>query len=147
MAISFKQQSRVRKMIYAGLIIGLLTTSWLYRKYLIEPEAFDLQLRADSQGEVELTSSAGKLSLFGSRGLATTILWQVAIEKQKRHQWNQLELLVSAITKLQPNFVTPWMFQGWNLAYNVAVECDQPRDKYFYITRGTQLLAEGERRH
>ena len=43
--------------------------------------------------------------------------------------------------------VTPWMFQGWNLAYNVAVECDQPRDKYFYITRGTQLLAEGERRH
>src|SRR4051794_32931137 len=147
MATSFRQQSRVRKMVYAGLIVALITVSMLYRKVSIEPRAHNLQLRAESQGEVELTSSAVRLTLLGSRGLATTVLWQVAMEKQKRHQWNQLDLVVTSITKLQPNFVTPWLFQGWNLAFNVAVECDQPRDKYFYISRGTQLLAEGERRH
>src|SRR4029077_16205219 len=32
-------------------------------------------------------------------------------------------------------------------AFNVAVECDRPRDKYFYISRGLEVLAEGERRN
>lgn len=147
MASSFQQKSRLRKFSYAGLIIVLLTGSMLLRKGIVEPRAYDLQLRAEAQGEVELTSSAVRLTLFGSRGLATCVLWQMAIEKQKRHQWNEVELLVKSVTKLQPNFVTPWLFQSWNLAYNVAVECDRTRDKYFYISRGIQLLAEGERRH
>jgi hypothetical protein len=147
MASSFQQQSRVRKMVYTGLIVALITVSMLYRKMVIEPNALRLQLRAESLGEVEFAGSAVRMVLLGSRGVMTTIMWQMAIEKQKRHQWNELDNYVTAITKLQPNFITPWMFQGWNLAYNVAVECDQPRDKYFYISRGTQLLAEGERRH
>ncbi len=33
------------------------------------------------------------------------------------------------------------------MAFNVAVECDRPRDKYYYISRGIELLGEGERRN
>jgi len=56
-------------------------------------------------------------------------------------------LIVDSLTKLQPHFITPWLFQSWNLAYNVSVESDRIRDKYFYMTRGIQLLAEGERQN
>src|SRR5262249_52013603 len=49
--------------------------------------------------------------------------------------------------KLEPHYITPWLFQSWNLAYNVSVESDRIRDKYFYITRGIQLLAEGEKQN
>src|SRR5262249_5168321 len=42
---------------------------------------------------------------------------------------------------------SPWLFQGWNLAFNVAVECDRPRDKYYYITRGIGLLCKGEEKN
>ena len=40
--------------------------------------------------------------------------------------------------------MTPWLFQSWNLTYNVSVEMDRLNDMYFYIARGISLLAEGE---
>jgi hypothetical protein len=81
------------------------------------------------------------------RGVATCVLWYEAMDKQKKNQWNELEVLVRSVTKLQPHFITPWLFQSWNLAYNVSVESDRVADKYFYVTRGLQLLAEGERQN
>ncbi len=56
-------------------------------------------------------------------------------------------MFVRSLTKLQPHFITPWIFQSWNLAYNVSVESDRVNDKYFYISRGLGLLAEGERQN
>ena len=74
-----------------------------------------------------------------------TALWKAAIDRQARNEWNELELLVRLLTKLQPHFLTPWLFQSWNLSYNVSVESDRVKDKYFYIARGIELLAQGER--
>jgi hypothetical protein len=147
MANPFSQKVRQRKFVYTALILVLFTVSLMHRRLWIEPEAERLKLREVAKGEVELTSSAVRLSLTGSRGLAVTFLWSAALKKQERHEWNELELLVGAITKLQPYFITPWLFQGWNLAYNVSVECDRPHDKYYYVSRGLNLLAEGERRN
>jgi hypothetical protein len=147
MANPFQQKVRVRKIIYTALILALFTTSLMHRRLLVEPRAETLQLREASRGEVELTGSAVRLTLTGSRGVAVTMLWYAALKEQDRHKWNEVELLVGSITKLQPYFITPWLFQSWNLAFNVAVENDKPRDKYYYVSRGLQLLAEGERRN
>ena len=147
MGASYQQQALVRKLIYAGLIVGLFTVSLLHRRLVVEPEGNLLQLREVSKGQVKLTDSAVRLALTGSRGIAVTFLWSTAIDKQKRHEWNELDLLVSSITKLQPHFITPWLFQSWNLAFNVAVECDRPKDKYYWIGRGLDVLADGERRN
>src|SRR5947209_5943760 len=147
MAVPYQQQALLRKVLYTGLIVALFTVSLLHRRLVVEPQGNNLQLREVSKGEVKLTDSAIRLALTGSRGVAVTFLWSAAIEKQKKHEWNEPDLLVSSITKLQPHFITPWLFQSWNLAFNVAVECDRPRDKYFYISRGLEVLAEGERRN
>jgi hypothetical protein len=71
----------------------------------------------------------------------------MAVDKQKKHEWDELEILIRSITQLEPQFITPWLYQSWNLAYNVSAESDRVRDKYFYISRGIELLAEGERRN
>src|SRR5262245_11516933 len=147
MANPFSQKVRQRKFIYFALILVLLTGSLMHRKWWVEPEAVRLKLREVAKGEAELTGSAVRLTLTGSRGLAVTFLWSAALRQQERHEWNELELVTSAITKLQPYFITPWLFQGWNLAYNVSVECDRPHDKFYYVSRGLKLLAEGERRN
>ncbi|HMF17074.1 MAG TPA: hypothetical protein VKE98_07700, partial [Gemmataceae bacterium] len=147
MANPFQQQARLRKVVYTVLILVLFTASLMFRRFIVESQAEVLQLREASRGEVELTSSAVRLTLTGSRGLAVTLLWKAAMKEQEKHKWNEVELLVSSITKLQPYFITPWLFQSWNLAFNVSVECDRPRDKYYYVSRGLQLLAEGERRN
>src|SRR5262249_41042871 len=135
------------KLIYFGVIVALFSVSLLFRRFILEAEAGRLALREQNQGEVALTDSALRLTLLGSRGLVVCSLWQGAIEKQKKHEWNDLEMLVKSLTRLQPHFITPWLFQSWNLAFNVSVECDRSRDKYYYISQGIRLLADGERRN
>jgi hypothetical protein len=147
MASPFQQQALQRKLLYAGLILALFTGAWVWRHWVVDAQARDLSFREEDRGEVELPGAVLRLSMLGSRGLVTCGLWYWAQEKQKKNQWNELELLVRTVTKLQPHFTTPWQFQSWNLAYNVSVESDRVRDKYFYVTRGLTLLAEGERQN
>jgi hypothetical protein len=136
-----------RKAVYVFLILVLFTGSFLWRRYVVEEQAERLAILEQNRGEVELSGAFVRLSLIGSRGLATCVLWDAAIEKQKKQQWNELEVLVNALTKLQPHFITPWLFQSWNLSYNVSVMADRVNDKYFYIARGIELLGRGERQN
>jgi hypothetical protein len=158
MATPLQQASTRRKLIYAGLIFVLFTGSAFGWRGLesglagrlpgwsVTAQARDLDLRELDRGQTaDPTGALIRLTLTGSRGLATTLMWRDAIKKQEHHEWNKLERRVYEITKLQPHFTTPWLFQSWNLAYNVSVELDEPRDKYFYIARGIDLLADGER--
>jgi hypothetical protein len=163
-----------RKGLYIALIVALFTVSIFWRGKLDVPfgnparaaeaaptglnraadslarrsvlaQATDLELRELDQGDPEIAGSVARLSLIGSRGVVVTALWRAAIEKQKRNEFHEFEILVRMVTRLQPNFVTPWIFQSWNIAYNVSVENDKLGDMYFYIARGIELLAEGDR--
>jgi hypothetical protein len=147
MASPFQQQALRRKLIYILLIVVLFTAAGIFRAYVVEAKAEDLALREQNLGEVEVGGSALQLSLTGSRGFVVCALWTWAIDAQKKNRWNELELYVDSLTRLQPHFISPWLFQSWNLSYNVAVEADQVKDKYFYVTRGVQLLGNGERKN
>ncbi|HTU17745.1 MAG TPA: hypothetical protein VMG10_06740 [Gemmataceae bacterium] len=157
MASSFQRQALHRKLIYAGLILVLFTASYLWRTTNfsilgrqikgVDAQASDLAIREQSRGEVDWIGAIARLTTIGSRGVATCWLWMNAMEAQKKNQWNELEMYVRSLTKLQPHFITPWIFQSWNLAYNVSVESDRVNDKYFYISRGIGLLAQGEKQN
>jgi hypothetical protein len=140
----FQRQALIRKFVYFGIILVLFLVTLGVRANL-DAQAEKLSIRDQDLGEGDLTGQAVRLSLVGSRGITITCLWAAAQEKQKKHEWNELELIVRSLTKLQPHFIAPWRFQSWNLAYNVSVESDRVKDKYFYITRGIDLAAEGER--
>ena len=140
MASPFQQRALQRKLIYTALILVLFTVAWVWRHYVVDVQASELAIRELSRGDVDLIGSIVRLGTIGSRGAATCVVWTQALDAQKKNQWNELELLVRTMTKLQPHFITPWIFQSWNLAYNVSVESDRIRDKYFYMTRGIQLL-------
>ena len=147
MASPYQQQAFQRKVIYLGCILVLLTGAWVWRQYVLASQARELGVREVNRGEVELSGEVIRLTLTGSRGLTTCILWMLAIDDQRRNEWNELEQKVNTLTQLQPHFITPWLFQSWNLSYNVSVELDRSSDKYFYIGRGLELLARGERQN
>src|SRR5262249_34700463 len=154
-----------RKAYYVAAIVGLFTLSMFWRGMIPIPfegkvraadrlaamsilsQADRYELRELNQGDPEIAGTAARLALTGSRGFTVSFLWLSAIEKQKRNDFHEFEVLVRAITTLQPNFITPWIFQSWNIAYNVSVEMQSIGDMYFYISRGIELLAEGERRN
>lgn len=147
MASPYQQQVRQRKLLYIGLIVVLFSAAWVWRQTVVAAQAERLAIGEVSRGEVDLTSSVIRLGLTGSRGVVTCFLWNYAIDAQKKNKWNELERAVNSLTKLQPHFITPWLFQSWNLSYNVSVESDRIRDKYFYISRGVELLGRGERQN
>lgn len=147
MASPFQRQALQRKLIYGASVLVLFTAAYLWRAKGVDAQARDLSIREESRGEVDLLGALVRLSTMGLRGVATCYEWTNAQEAQKKNQWNELELHVRTLTKLQPHFITPWIFQGWNLAYNVSVESDRVNDKYFYIARGIGLLAQGERQN
>lgn len=110
-------------------------------------QARTLDLRELEQGESEVEGSFVRLALTGSRGFVVTYLWYAVMDKQKRNDFHEMEELIRIVTRLQPHFITPWIFQSWNIAYNVSVEMQGSGDMYHYIARGIDLLAEGERRN
>jgi hypothetical protein len=147
MASPYQQQVFQRKLMYIGIIVVLFTVSWGWRNYVVAKQANELSIREESRGEVELTGAVFRLALTGSRGIVTTVLWYSALDMQKKNELSELEVVVRSLAKLQPHFITPWLFQSWNLSYNVYAEVDRPADKFFYMTRGVELLAEGERQN
>jgi hypothetical protein len=142
-----RQLLTVRKVGYVVLVLYLFTWAFLWRRSVVDASGAPLAVREQSRGEVHLTGSLVRLGLGGFRGVTTCYLWNLAMEKQMKNQLNELEVIVGWLTELQPHFNTPWLFQSWNLAYNVSNKTDRISDKYFYITRGIRLLADGERQN
>jgi hypothetical protein len=161
-----------RKIAYLAVILGLFTVSMFWRGMLPIPlsgaraaspsavqreadrlasrtilnRSVALELREVEQGEQDIESSTRQLLALAGRGFYVAYLWHSAIDKQKRNDFHKMDQLIRRVTQLQPHFITPWIFQSWNIAYNVSVEMQGSGDMYYYIARGIDLLAEGERR-
>src|SRR5580693_8689473 len=106
MASPFQQRALQRKLIYTALILVLFTVAWVWRHYVVDTQAAELAIREESRGEVDLIGSLVRLCTIGSRGVATCFVWSQALDAQKKNQWNELELLVQTMSKLQPHFIT-----------------------------------------
>ena len=98
-----------------------------------------------SLGEIDPASETMKLATLGLRGVAVNLLWEKANYYKKIEDWTNLTATLEQLAKLQPNFITFWKFQAWNLTYNVSVEFDDYRDRYSFVRRGIQFLKEGEK--
>jgi len=164
MANVYQQAAKQRKLIYLGAIGVLLVLSLVVRGTFFRIDKMGVEevkanprmsltmdgrakvheLTELQQGDNELGGAAVRLLLTGSRGLAVSALWLNAQQKQKQQEWSELDISVNSIAKLQPHTIGPWLFQSWNLAYNVSVEMDRLNDMYFYIARGISIGAEGE---
>jgi hypothetical protein len=146
----------VRKIIYGTLIVVLLIP--LFR--LGQPASFDAEnkfrsggtlallrdrygLAQGSLGEIDPASESMKLATLGLRGVAANLLWTKANEYKKKEDWDNLSATLNQITKLQPNFLTVWEFQGHNLSYNVSAEFDDYRYRYHWVKKGIDFLIKG----
>lgn len=104
-----------------------------------------LHLSQADLGKVDPASETMKLATLGLRGVAVNLLWEKANYYKKVEDWTNLTATLEQLAKLQPNFITFWKFQAWNLTYNVSVEFDDFRDRYYYVRRGIQFLQDGEK--
>ncbi len=62
------------------------------------------------------------VALGGFRGLISNALWMRANELQEEDKFFEMAQLADWITKLEPYFPQVWLFQAWNMAYNISVQ-------------------------
>ncbi len=153
--------SFIRKVIYAAIIVALYFPMYeISRPSFRDPRDPEGQLseggvlaglRNENRlsqavlGEIDPASESMKLATLGMRGVAANLLWERATRYKREHDWDSLAATLNQISKLQPNFISVWQFQGWNLAYNVSIEFDDYRSRYQWVKRGIDFYREGLR--
>ena len=146
-----QRQRFIRKIVYAVAIAALLLPlSWLSQPATTDSKGGVLARMRDADrlsqadlGDIDPTSETIKLATLGMRGLAANILWGKANEYKREEDWTSLSATLEQIARLQPNFISVWQFQGWNLSYNVSVEFDDYHDRYRWVIKGIDFLKKG----
>jgi hypothetical protein len=82
------------------------------------------------------------VALGGFRGLISNYLWIRANDLQLDDKFFEAAQLADWITALEPHFTQVWLFQAWNMAYNISVKFKDFPDRWRWVERGIELLRD-----
>ena len=152
-----KLTSHQRKLVYlAGMILLLIpvmvlgfpsATSKGQSGGLLAQMRQQHDLGESTLGDVDPSSATMNLVLLGLRGPAACMLWVQMDAQKDRKDWAGMRATTESIIKLQPHFQKVWQFHAWNLAYNVSVEWDAVKDRYFWVKEGAKFFNKGSQRN
>ena len=147
-----KNKSFVRKIAYlCGIVVLFVPISIISQPAASREEGGgvlskmrrDYKLSPGQLGKIDPASTAMSLATLGMRGVAATLLWEQANKHKKKDNFDGFKAAANQLAKLQPNFVSVWQFQAWNIAYNVSVEFDNFEHRYHWVKKGVDYLIEG----
>ncbi|HUC86138.1 MAG TPA: hypothetical protein VL970_13160 [Candidatus Acidoferrales bacterium] len=87
------------------------------------------------------------VALGGFRGLISNFLWIRANDLQQDDKFFEAGQLADWITKLEPTFTQVWIYEAWNMAYNISVKFKENSpgvyiDRWNWLKRGIELLRD-----
>jgi hypothetical protein len=81
-------------------------------------------------------------ALGGFRGLIANALWIRANDLQLDDKYFETVQLAHWITVLDPRSVQGWIYQAWNMTYNISVKFSEQADRWRWVRHGLQLLRD-----
>src|SRR5512143_2300682 len=137
---------RLHRVAAVGLILALLASVFFSERGLNRQRVELGITRGEGLGQTAPPVLVfTTVALGGLRGLIANALWVRAMDLQDEGTFFEKVQLADWITKLQPHFVHVWLVQAWDMAYNISVKFDDPRDRWLWVQRGMDLLREGLR--
>ena len=82
------------------------------------------------------------VGLGGFRGLVSEVLWIRATTLQEQGRYFELVQLADWITALDPRAAEAWVFNAWNLSYNVPAMLPDHRSRLNWVRAGIDLLKD-----
>jgi hypothetical protein len=138
---------RVKKI---GLVIvaaGLLAGSgWLEESLNLDRAQLGLTISAPLQNAPPILAFT-TVALGGFRGLISNYLWIRANDLQQDDKFFEAVQLADWTTDLEPHFPQVWVFQAWNMAWNISVKFSDPADRWRWVQRGMELLRDDSLRY
>ena len=80
--------------------------------------------------------------LGGFRGIVAEVLWFRVNTLQEEGRFMELVQLSDWITMLDPHAAEAWVYNSWNLAYNVSIIMVRPEDRLRWVQNGIALLRD-----
>ncbi len=76
------------------------------------------------------------------RGIAINVLWQRAQSLKQEGNYYPAMQIEEWIGTLMPRFPKVWEYSSWNMAYNISVSQQTPRERWRWVSAGIDLLRE-----
>ncbi len=139
---------RVKKILLLLLIAALLFTSGRVQHSMnADRERLGMTYTAVLDNAPPMLAFT-TVALGGFRGLISNFLWMRANELQQDDKFFEAAQLASWITALEPHFSQVWVFQGWNMAYNISVKFKENgpgdyTDRWHWVQNGIELMRDG----
>jgi len=70
------------------------------------------------------------------------VLWLRATKLKDEGRFFDALQLSERICELQPKFASVWVFQAWNMAYNISVTLKSPEERWRWVRNGYELLRD-----
>ena len=138
---------RAKKIILLLLAAALLFSSSRLQKFLnVDRDRLGLTHAAVLENAPPMLAFT-TVALGGFRGLISNLLWSRANDLQQDDKFFEAAQLASWITQLEPHFSQVWVFQGWNMAYNISVKFKENgpgdyTDRWRWVQRGIELMRD-----
>jgi hypothetical protein len=134
--------ARAKKFISLVLAVVFLCASGLMQKSLNhERAALGLTISEPLQNAPPVLAFTTQV-LGGFRGLISNFLWMRANDLQINDQYFEAAQLANWITDLEPHFAQVWVYEGWNMAYNISVKFKDFPDRWRWVRNGIELLRD-----
>lgn len=110
----------------------------------INAQRKDLQLVLQSNIYKELPAKYAWVTAAGAsfRGIAADILWARAEQLKQDGKYYESHQLAKWICTFQPRFPQVWLFQAWNMSYNISVATHTAAERWQWVYNGIRLLRD-----
>jgi hypothetical protein len=139
--------ARAKKILLLLLAAVLLFGSGQMQKILNRDREQLGLTRVDALDNAPPVLAFTTVALGGFRGLIANCLWIRANDLQNDDKFFEAAQLATWITDLEPSFTQVWLFQGWNMAYNISVKFKDFSDRWRWVERGIDLLRDNGLRY
>ena len=134
--------ARAKKILLLLLAAALLFGSSQMQKSLNRDREQLGLTRTDALDNAPPMLAFTTVALGGFRGLISNYLWIRANDLQLDDKYFEAAQLADWITDLEPHFTQVWLFQAWNMAYNISVKFKDFPDRWRWVERGIELLRD-----
>ena len=122
-------------------VVMLVSSTFMQRQLTRDRDALGLTRVTPLENAPPLLAFT-TVALGGFRGLIANFLWIRATELQEEDKFFEMAQLSDWITKLEPHFAAVWVFQAWNMSYNISVKFKDYPDRWRWVERGVELLRD-----
>ena len=139
----YKMSARVKKILLLLLAAALLAGSGRIQTSLNQDRArLHLTRTAAPLADAPPMLAFTAVALGGFRGLISNYLWIHANDLQQNDKYFEAAQLADWITDLEPHFSQVWIFEAWNMAFNISVEFKDFSDRWHWVQQGIELLRD-----